>query len=207
MVNAEPNTNGSQFIIVKYRPPWLDGRHVVFRHVVDGMDIVRAVERTATWRGKMVKPVVIGLCGKALALLIPLADPGNPPAVIGAPSYAPGRLTSASAAALVDGVVGVVADRPSAKAVKVALHVLCRLCLWSRNRVKAVDASAVSALVHLLLNKGCGGDRHACELVVVATTTSAATRREAYRWWRTRRGSQRWRARRRGCPPRAPRAP
>ncbi|BAT09933.1 Os10g0154900, partial [Oryza sativa Japonica Group] len=69
MVNAEPNTNGSQFIIVN-RPPWLDGRHVVFRHVVDGMDIVRAVERTATWRGKMVKPVVIGLCGKALALLV-----------------------------------------------------------------------------------------------------------------------------------------
>uniref|UniRef100_A0A0E0B7Z6 Peptidyl-prolyl cis-trans isomerase n=1 Tax=Oryza glumipatula TaxID=40148 RepID=A0A0E0B7Z6_9ORYZ len=56
MVNAEPNTNGSQFIIVN-RPPWLDGRHVVFRHVVDGMDIVRAVERTGTWRGKMVKPV------------------------------------------------------------------------------------------------------------------------------------------------------
>ncbi|EEE50587.1 hypothetical protein OsJ_30760 [Oryza sativa Japonica Group] len=78
----------------------------------------------------------------------------NPPAVIGAPSYAPGRLTSASAAALVDGVVRVVADRPSAKAVKVALHVLCRLCLWSRNRVKTVDASAVSALVRLLLNKG-----------------------------------------------------
>uniref|UniRef100_A0A0E0QWD4 Uncharacterized protein n=1 Tax=Oryza rufipogon TaxID=4529 RepID=A0A0E0QWD4_ORYRU len=79
---------------------------------------------------------------------------GNPPAVIGAPSYAPGRLTSASAAALVDGVVGVVADRPSAKAVKVVLHVLCQLCLWSRNRVKAVDASAMSALVSLLLNKG-----------------------------------------------------
>lgn len=68
-MNAEPNTNGSQFIIVN-RPPWLDGRHVVFRHVVDGMDIVRAVERTATWRGKMAKPVVIGLCGKALALLV-----------------------------------------------------------------------------------------------------------------------------------------
>lgn len=65
-MNAEPNTNGSQFIIVN-RPPWLDGRHVVFRHVVDGMDIVRAVERTGTWRGKMVKPVVIGDCGKALA--------------------------------------------------------------------------------------------------------------------------------------------
>ncbi|XP_052153603.1 E3 ubiquitin-protein ligase PUB23-like [Oryza glaberrima] len=87
------------------------------------------------------------------------------------PAMAPARLTSASAA-LVDGVLGVVADRPSAKAVKVALHVLCRLCPWGRNRVKAVDAGAVSALVRLLLDEGCGGggggDRRACELAVVA---------------------------------------
>uniref|UniRef100_A0A0E0H0L5 U-box domain-containing protein n=1 Tax=Oryza nivara TaxID=4536 RepID=A0A0E0H0L5_ORYNI len=86
------------------------------------------------------------------------------------PAMAPARLTSASAA-LVDGVVGVVADRPSAKAVKVALHVLCRLCPWGRNRVKAVDAGAVSALVRLLLDEGCGGgggDRRACELAAVA---------------------------------------
>uniref|UniRef100_A0A0D9ZKM1 U-box domain-containing protein n=1 Tax=Oryza glumipatula TaxID=40148 RepID=A0A0D9ZKM1_9ORYZ len=87
------------------------------------------------------------------------------------PAMAPARLTSASAA-LVDGVVGVVADRPSAKAVKVALHVLCRLCPWGRNRVKAVNAGAVSALVRLLLDEGCGGggggDRRACELAVVA---------------------------------------
>uniref|UniRef100_A0A0E0LE98 U-box domain-containing protein n=1 Tax=Oryza punctata TaxID=4537 RepID=A0A0E0LE98_ORYPU len=122
------------------------------------------------------------------------------------PAMPPARLTSASAA-LVDGVVRVVADRLSAKAVKVVLHVLYRLCPWNRNRVKAVDSGAVSALVRLLLDEGCGGDRRACELAVVATTTSAATRRGAWRWWHTRRGSRRWRVRRRGCPPRAPRAP
>uniref|UniRef100_A0A0E0KQG7 U-box domain-containing protein n=1 Tax=Oryza punctata TaxID=4537 RepID=A0A0E0KQG7_ORYPU len=88
------------------------------------------------------------------------------------PAMPPARLTSASAA-LVDGVVRVVADRLSAKAVKVALHVLCRLCPWGRNRVKAVDARAVSALVRLLLDEGSGGcnsggDRRACELAVVA---------------------------------------
>uniref|UniRef100_A0A0E0EVW1 U-box domain-containing protein n=1 Tax=Oryza meridionalis TaxID=40149 RepID=A0A0E0EVW1_9ORYZ len=116
------------------------------------------------------------------------------------------RLTSASAIALVDGVVGVVADRPSAKAVKVALHMLYRLCPWSQNRVKAVDAGAVSTLMRLLLDEGCGGDRRACELTVVATTTFAATRRDAWRWWHTRWGSRRWRARRRGCPSRALRA-
>ncbi|XP_015691450.2 E3 ubiquitin-protein ligase PUB23-like [Oryza brachyantha] len=84
----------------------------------------------------------------------------------------PARLTSASAE-LVDGVVRVIADRLSAKAVKVALTVLCRLCPWGRNRVKAVEAGAVSALVRLLLDEGCGGcngggDRRACELAIVA---------------------------------------
>ncbi|EAZ04335.1 hypothetical protein OsI_26476 [Oryza sativa Indica Group] len=84
----------------------------------------------------------------------------------------PTRLTSASATALVDGVVGVVADRPSAKAVKVALHVLYRLYPWSQNRVKAVDAGAVSALVRLLLERAARrqarlrarrrGDDHIC---------------------------------------------
>ncbi|KAG8081950.1 hypothetical protein GUJ93_ZPchr0014g46723 [Zizania palustris] len=82
------------------------------------------------------------------------------------------RLTSASAD-LIYGVVRVVADRLSVKAVRVALHVLCRLCPWGRNRVKAVEAGAVSALVGLLLDEGCGscdgrGDRRACELAIVA---------------------------------------
>ncbi|KAF0935197.1 hypothetical protein E2562_031052 [Oryza meyeriana var. granulata] len=87
-------------------------------------------------------------------------------------AMSPPRLTSASAE-LVDGVVRVVADRLSAKAVKVALHVLCRLCPWGRNRVKAVEAGAVSALVCFLLDEGCGGcngggHRRACELAIVA---------------------------------------
>uniref|UniRef100_I1QBL4 Uncharacterized protein n=1 Tax=Oryza glaberrima TaxID=4538 RepID=I1QBL4_ORYGL len=135
------------------------------------------------------------------------ASMARPALKLALPAMPPKRLTSASATALVDGVVGVVADRPSAKAVKVALHVLYRLCPWSQNHVKAVDAGGVSALVRLLLDEGCSGDWRACELAVMATTTSVATRRGAWCWWHTRRGSRRWRAWRRGCPPRAPRAP
>lgn len=84
----------------------------------------------------------------------------------------PSQLSSASTE-LVEGVVRVVADRTlSPKAIKVALHVLCRLCPWGRNRVKAVEAGAVAAVVELLLNEGCGcggsNGKRAVELAVVA---------------------------------------
>uniref|UniRef100_A0A0E0I2C1 Uncharacterized protein n=1 Tax=Oryza nivara TaxID=4536 RepID=A0A0E0I2C1_ORYNI len=101
-----------------------------------------------------------------------------PPALkLALPAMPPTRLTSASATALVDGVVGVVADRPSAKAVKVALHVLYRLYPWSQNRVKAVDAGAVSALARLRARRR--GDDHICgyaegRIVLVAHPTGLA---------------------------------
>jgi len=63
MANSGPDSNGSQFFITVAETPWLDGKHVVFGEVLEGMDVIKAVEAVGDADGKPSKPVVITACG------------------------------------------------------------------------------------------------------------------------------------------------
>uniref|UniRef100_A0A0R0KN94 Peptidyl-prolyl cis-trans isomerase n=1 Tax=Glycine max TaxID=3847 RepID=A0A0R0KN94_SOYBN len=65
MANAGPNNNGSQFFIFTVKTLWLDNWHVVFGHIIDGMDVVKTLESQETSRSDVPrKPCRIVNCGE-----------------------------------------------------------------------------------------------------------------------------------------------
>ncbi|EGG19645.1 cyclophilin-type peptidylprolyl cis-trans isomerase [Cavenderia fasciculata] len=64
MANAGKNTNGSQFFICTEKTEWLDGAHVVFGKVVEGLEVVRKMEAQGSQAGKTKVPVVISNSGQ-----------------------------------------------------------------------------------------------------------------------------------------------
>ncbi|RZF36762.1 hypothetical protein LSTR_LSTR005075 [Laodelphax striatellus] len=64
MANSGPNTNGSQFFICNARTEWLDGKHVVFGHVISGLDVLKKMEKCGTKAGLPTEKVTISSCGE-----------------------------------------------------------------------------------------------------------------------------------------------
>lgn len=65
MANSGPNTNGCQFFVTCAKCDFLDGKHVVFGKVVDGLLIMRKVENVPTGHNNKPKlPIIITQCGE-----------------------------------------------------------------------------------------------------------------------------------------------
>ncbi|MFJ9447944.1 peptidylprolyl isomerase [Kitasatospora sp. NPDC101235] len=63
MANAGRNTNGSQFFVTTIVTDWLDGKHVVFGEVVEGMDLVKKIEGLGSQSGRTSAKITIAKSG------------------------------------------------------------------------------------------------------------------------------------------------
>ncbi|KAK3230285.1 hypothetical protein Dsin_002166 [Dipteronia sinensis] len=64
MANTDPGTNNSQFLICIIKTEWLDGNNIIFGQVIEGFDIIKAIEKVGSRSGLTSKPVTVANCGQ-----------------------------------------------------------------------------------------------------------------------------------------------
>lgn len=64
MANSGPNSNGSQFFVTAVETPWLDGKHVVFGSVSNGLEVLKNIEKVGSSSGRTSQVVKITDCGQ-----------------------------------------------------------------------------------------------------------------------------------------------
>ncbi|GAQ81118.1 Peptidyl-prolyl cis-trans isomerase [Klebsormidium nitens] len=106
MANAGPNTNGSQFFLCVAATPWLDNKHVVFGQVVDGYNVVKAIEALGSRSGDTSEDIMIADCGVVSATTARASSAVAPrvaaPVRSAAPTWAKHSLSGAASAAAAD---------------------------------------------------------------------------------------------------------
>ncbi|KAH0571983.1 Peptidyl-prolyl cis-trans isomerase [Spironucleus salmonicida] len=64
MANSGPDSNGSQFLIFTGEAYWLAGKHVVFGRILDGIEIIREIEKSGVdEEGNVIGECIIVDCG------------------------------------------------------------------------------------------------------------------------------------------------
>ena len=103
MANSGKNTNGSQFFITFRKAEHLDGKHVVFGRVVEGMELVHEIEKAETGANdRPLEPIVVARCGELELINVEVSetdDDEEAPVATGAAESAGGGATATAAPA------------------------------------------------------------------------------------------------------------